>query len=353
MIRPRVFVLVGAMVVLTVVLVGGVGCRPGGELGDLCTGDSDCQVDLVCVAATCVECRIDEDCDPAPQRCTDNKCVPVECLVDADCDPEQTCADGTCVEAEPECTENQDCEDLHGERWECTDGTCVEAESECTENRECENLYGEGWECTDGTCVEAEKAEPTPTPTPLPSAQPVALTDPRNDGRNCETGRSSGALEPWTELIAVEATTNTVSFQLGQLGQFPIAGGMQGHHSGYPLIEVSPWGWFFDTAGHWNVGWACTAPNECEGSVGLVDEGEWTTVPDPQPAVWVEGNWVRMELPWEQIVQALLPYYPFDDPTTITIMFTVTDLNQCDALGEGANGLPTLLLLQFPFSEWP
>ncbi|TKJ29454.1 MAG: hypothetical protein CEE40_08590 [Chloroflexi bacterium B3_Chlor] len=168
MIRPRVFVLLATMVALTVALVGGLACQPSAQLGEACTGDSDCAGDLVCVMGECVQCRYDKDCDPAPQRCIDNQCIPVECLVDADCDPEETCVDGECVEAEPECTANQDCQDFYGEGWECTDGTCVEAEPECTVNQDCENLHGEGWECTDGTCVEAE-----PTPAPLPEEEPV------------------------------------------------------------------------------------------------------------------------------------------------------------------------------------
>ena len=60
-----------------------------------------------------------------------------------------------------------------------------------------------------------------------------------------------------------------------------------------------------------------------------------------------------MDVQWDQIVQKLLPYYPVDDPSTITIMFTVTDGIECAVVGEGTDGLPTVLLIELPFIEQP
>jgi hypothetical protein len=195
----------------------------------------------------------------------------------------------------------------------------------------------------------APEQEPRAEPAP-----PLLLTAPQGVGRNCETGEPTGAPEPGANLIAVEVTADTVSWQMGQISQFPIAVGMQGYIPGYPLIEVSPWNWYFDTRGHFNLGGMCESLNQCSGSLGVAvggREGDWEVVPGVQPAVWIDGDKLRMDVQWDQIVQALLPYYPVDDPSTITIMFTATDGIECDAVGEGADGLPTLLLIELPFVE--
>jgi hypothetical protein len=197
----------------------------------------------------------------------------------------------------------------------------------------------------------APEQEPRVEPAP-----PLVLTAPEGVGRNCETGELTGAPEPWVNPIAVEATADTVSWQMGQIGQFPIAVGMQGYIPGYPLIEVSPWDWYFDTRGHFNLGGMCESLDQCSGSLGVVvggREGDWTVVPGVQPAVWIEDDKLWMDVQWDQMVQELLPYYPVDDPSTITIMFTVTDGNECAVVGEGADGLPTLLLIELPFIEQP
>ncbi len=513
MIRPRVLVLLATMVALALVLVGCYrGPPPRSELGGGCTSQADCAGTLYCCYDhTCNECCGDYHCRPGDE-CVEYECVePEECTVNSDCcdlhpgevwkcddgecikvgcekpqDCEQICPTGEweceesfgdCVKPtptpEPECTEDADCDG-----GVCDDGECVEAEAQCTENQECENLYGQGWECTDGECVEAEKEE-EPTPVPLPeeervlplilgdfqvkyndafesenaealvdllhdvvldsygrpqcrtyfeavilnrviieiieateigpwtwvidglsipvenayevdanltaqgetdmrvihlvsredgslgfltdcgvplppeSPPPLVLTDPTNDGMTCGGGESSGSLEPGMDLTAVEVATDTVGFELGRVTQLtgPIAGAMQGYHAGYPLIEVCPDGWYLDKLGHWNLGFICLTPNECEGFVNVVVNGEWTKLPGLQPTVWVDGNWVRMKVLWEEIEQALLPYYTFDDPATVTIMFCITDGYQCDeaGLGQEPNRLPTLPLDQFPF----
>lgn len=95
---------------------------PPPKVEELC-GDIACPRERkVCVAAQCVECGSDEDCEPSNPVCHQNTCV--ACVGDEECPKDKVCHAAAYQCTEP-CTDDTQCKDKDRRLCDVERGLCV------------------------------------------------------------------------------------------------------------------------------------------------------------------------------------------------------------------------------------
>lgn len=146
---------VGALLIATVMLVGGVsGCGDKRPKYPACGSDKDCKDGQVCFNKKCVACIKDDDC-ASGNSCIENACVAKpECTADDQCGDGKVCQAGKCQA----CSSDGDC----GPGGKCQAGACQRA-TKCSTDEQC----ADDEDCVNGYCAKAVSSAPQDVSCPL------------------------------------------------------------------------------------------------------------------------------------------------------------------------------------------
>jgi hypothetical protein len=154
---------------------------------------------------------------------------------------------------------------------------------------------------------------------------------------NCRTGEattralavSHDITSTWAEFDPASRQA-TFYIQIGGVEQIDreFAGGIEFAYPGQPVVD-DPY-WYFSTIGYNSVNFSWMPPDRFDIYRTAVGPDGWQGAHDSRVSGALEGNTVRLEVPFDEI----LPDPPVPLPEALFWFATTTDFNVCDAAGE-------------------
>lgn len=175
--------------------------------------------------------------------------------------------------------------------------------------------------------------------TPAGQAQ-IGLADGIHDGLLCNSG-----VEPFSVPDAMDLThagvtldqdagvyTFTLDFgRVAELNQ-PFAGGVELYDPTAELPPIDP-NWLFNYTGNWSFNFGFTPPSQLDLFASRFIDGRWTPFDNPGHSVSIEGNMLKLDIPFDLLGKPVADW---------TWFATVTNFSICDQVGLGGDLLPEL-----------
>lgn len=165
-----------------------------------------------------------------------------------------------------------------------------------------------------------------------------------HDGLLCNSGVKPFALPDGMDLTNASVTVDdgeqqyVFKLEFGRVEtlELQFAGGVEFYDPAGEIPGVDP-NWLFNYTGNWSFNFAYTPPDKVDLFASQYSGGDWTSFPEPDHTVTINGNVIEVFLRSDQ-----LP----DTTADWTWFATVTNFSVCDEIGLGVDLLPEL-----PFPE--